>query len=107
MRRRTRWRPPPSEGRAEGRGLHRDGGGVLETDDLFLGGFALTRGGELVDVRVRGTNGRRVAVFEIAGPEVKDAERDYYRGRTSVDLPLLKLQVRRLKDRAFQALREE
>jgi hypothetical protein len=80
---------------------------VLHTDDLFLGGFALTRGGELKAVEVRGQNGRRVAVFSIAGPEVEQAERDYYRGSTSVDLQLLKLNVRRLKDRAFEALREE
>jgi len=80
---------------------------VLQTDDLFLGGFALTRGGELMAVEVRGQNGRRVAVFSIAGPQVEAAERDYYRGSTSVDLQLLKLNVRRLKDRAFDALREE
>jgi hypothetical protein len=81
--------------------------GVLRTDDLFLGGLALLRGGELVSVDVRGTNGRRVAVFRIAGPGVLETERDYYRGSTSVDLQLLKLQVRRLKDRAFDAIREE
>jgi hypothetical protein len=81
--------------------------GVLRTDDLFLGGLALLRGGELVSVEVRGTNGRRVAVVRIAGPGVLEAERDYYRGSTSVDLQLLKLQVRRLKDRAFDAIREE
>lgn len=80
---------------------------MLHTDDLFLGGLALTRGGELVGVEVRGMNGRRVAVFAIAGPEVEQAERDYYRGTTSVDLQLFKLQVRRLKDRAFEALREQ
>jgi hypothetical protein len=80
---------------------------VLTTDDLFLGGFALARGGELLGVEVRGTNGRRVAVFRIAGPGVDEAERAYFRGTTSVDLQLLKLQVRRLKERAFQALREE
>lgn len=80
---------------------------MLRTDDLFLGGFALTRGGELVGVEVRGGNGRRVAVFQIAGPDVDQAERDYFRGATSVDLPFLKLQVRRLKDKAFEALREE
>lgn len=80
---------------------------MLTTDDLFLGGFALVRGGDLVGVDVRGTNGRRVAVFRIEGPEIAQAERDYYRGTTSVDLQLLKLQVRRLKDRAFTALREE
>ena len=80
---------------------------MLSTDDLFLGGFALTRGGEIAGIEVRGTNGRRVAVFRIEGPDVLAAERDYYRGTTSVDLQLLKLQVRRLKDRAFTALREE
>lgn len=80
---------------------------VLTTDDLFLGGFALVRGGDLVGVDVRGTNGRRVAVFRIEGPGVREAERDYFRGTTSVDLQLLKLQIRRLKDRAFTALREE
>jgi len=80
---------------------------VLHTDDLYLGGLALLRGGELVGVDVRGTNGRRIAIFRIVGPQVGQAEADYYRGTTSVDLQLLKLQVRRLKDRAFQALREE
>jgi hypothetical protein len=80
---------------------------VLQTDDLFLGGYALTRGGELVRVELRGFNGRRVAVFTIAGPDIELVERDYYRGTTSVDLRLLKLQIRRLKDQAFGALRNE
>ena len=80
---------------------------MLHTDDLFLGGLALLRGGELVGIDVRGTNGRRLAIFRIVGPQVVQAEADYYRGTTSVDLQLLKLQVRRLKDRAFAALREE
>jgi len=80
---------------------------VIRTDDLFLAALGLLRGGELVSVDIRGGNGRRVAVFRIAGPDVEGAERDYYRGATSVDLRLLKLQVRRLKDRAFEALRAE
>jgi hypothetical protein len=80
---------------------------VIRTDDLFLGGFALARGGELVGVEVLRTNGRRVAVFTVSGPDVEDVEREYFRGTTSVDLQHLKLQVRRLKERAFQALREE
>ena len=41
---------------------------MLQTDDLFLGAFGLVRGGELAGVEVRGTNGRRVAVFRIVGP---------------------------------------
>jgi hypothetical protein len=80
---------------------------VLRTEDLFLGGYALLCGGELVDVRVRDDRGRRVAIFTIAGPDVERAEREYYRGATSVDLRLLKLQIRRLKDHGFSALRNE
>jgi hypothetical protein len=79
----------------------------METDDLFLGAFGLVRGGELSQVDVRGTNGRRVAFFRISGPGVAAAERDYHRGATTVDLRLLKSEVRRLKDAAFTAIREE
>jgi hypothetical protein len=80
---------------------------VLQTDDLFLGAFGLVRGGELAAIEVRGTNGRRVAVFRIEGEAMADAERDYYRGVATVDLRLLKSEVRRLKDAAFQAIRED
>jgi hypothetical protein len=80
---------------------------VLQTDDLFLGAFGLVRGGELAAIEVRGTNGRRVAFFTIRGPGVEDAERDYHRGAALVDLRLLKSEVRRLKELAFEALRAE
>jgi len=80
---------------------------VLQTDDLFLGAFGLVRGGELEAVEVRGTNGRRVAVFTISGPGAEEAARDYHRGAALVDLRLLKSEVRRLKDAAFDAIREE
>jgi hypothetical protein len=80
---------------------------VLQTDDLFLGAFGLVRGGELSGIEVRGANGRKVAVFRIEGPGVENAERDYYRGAATVDLRLLKSEVRRLKDAAFEAIRKE
>jgi hypothetical protein len=80
---------------------------VIDTDDLFLAALGLVRGGELTCVSVRGTNGRRMAVFSIAGAEAEAAAREYHRGPTSVDLRLLKNEVRRLKDLAFGALREE
>jgi hypothetical protein len=80
---------------------------VVVTDNLYLAGLALTRGGELRGVSVRGTNGRRIAVFAIDGPDVAAAEREYFAGRTLVDLRLLQLEVRRLKDAAFGALRAE
>lgn len=81
---------------------------MMRTDDLFLGGFALSRGGELVGVDVEQTNGRKVAVFVIDGANVAEAEADYFRGGTTpVDLQHLKVQVRRLKERAFAALRAD
>jgi hypothetical protein len=80
---------------------------VIDTDDLFLAALGLVRGGELIGVSVRGTNGRRMAVFSIGGEEGEAAAREYHRGATSVDLRLLKSEVRRLKDLAFGALREE
>jgi hypothetical protein len=53
---------------------------VLRTDDLFLGAFGLLRGGEVRDVAVHGTNGKRVAVFAIEGPGMEDVEREYFHG---------------------------
>jgi len=80
---------------------------MLETDDLFLGALGLVRGGELHTIEVRGTNGRRVAVFAITGPGADEAAKEYHRGPALVDLRLLKSEVRRLKEAAFDALRRE
>jgi hypothetical protein len=80
---------------------------VFQTDDLFLGAYGLVRGAELAGIEVRGTNGRRVAVFTISGPGADEAVRDYHRGQSVVDLRLLKSEVRRLKEAAFDALRAE
>ena len=80
---------------------------MIQTDDIFLGAFGLVRGGELQAVEVRGTNGRRVAVFTIGGTAAEEAVRDYHRGPALVDLRLLKSEVRRLKDVAFEAIRKE
>ena len=77
----------------------------MQTDDLFLGAYVLMKGGRLQDVVVRGMNGRRTAVFRIEG--VEEAKQEYYGGKTVVNLPLLKLELKRLKDRAFEAIREE
>jgi hypothetical protein len=78
---------------------------VITTDDLFMAAFGLVRGGELAGIEVRGTNGRRVAVFTISGAD--EAAREYHRGQTLVDLRLLKSELKRLKDVAFGAIREE
>ena len=80
---------------------------MIQTDDIFLGAFGLVRGGELEAVEVRGTNGRRVAVFTISGMAAEEAVRDYHRGPALVDIRLLKSEVRRLKDVAFEAIRKE
>jgi hypothetical protein len=80
---------------------------VLVTEDLYLGAFGLARGGELRSVEVRGVNGRRLAVFRIEGEGMEEVEREYHRGPSLVDLRLLKSEVARLKNLAFEALREE
>jgi hypothetical protein len=80
---------------------------VLQTEDLYLGALGLVRGGELRDVEIRGVNGKRMAVFWIEGPGMEDVEREYHRGPSLVDLRLLKSEVSRLKNLAFQALRGE
>jgi hypothetical protein len=80
---------------------------VLVTEDLYLGALGLARGGELAGIEVRGLNGRRLAVFRIAGDGMEEVEREYHRGPALVDLRLLKSEVARLKNLAFAALREE
>ena len=79
----------------------------MRTDDLFLAAFALSRGGELNGIEVCGINGRRLAFFQIVGAGLAEAERDYFRGPALVNLLVLKAAVRRLKDAAFSAIREE
>lgn len=79
---------------------------MIETEDLYLAAYVIIRGGELRRVRVRALNGRRLAVFSISGDLLETAENDYWHQPT-VDLHALKFQLRRLKDRAFDAVREE
>jgi hypothetical protein len=80
---------------------------VLQTDDLFLGALGIVRGGELREIEIRGRNGRRMAVFVIEGPGMGEIEREYHRGPSLVDLRLLKSEVARLKNLAFETLRRE
>ncbi len=80
---------------------------MIRTDDIFLGAFALSRGGELHDIAVSSVNGRRVAFFTIEGADPDQTQRDYYQGPATVDLQRLKAAVRRLKDAAFDSIREE
>jgi hypothetical protein len=80
---------------------------VLQTEDLYLGALGLIRGGELRAIEVQGTNGRRLAVFVIAGEGMDAVEREYRQGAALVDLRLLRSEVTRLKNLAFRALREE
>jgi hypothetical protein len=80
---------------------------VLQTEDIFLASYGLVRGGQLEGVEVHGINNRRLAVFRIVGPDMDQVAREYHQGRSLVDLRLLKVEVARLKDLAFEALRKE
>ena len=66
---------------------------MRQTDGPFLWTLGLVRGGELQKVVVRGVNGRRMAVFRITGPGIKEVERHYYYGSTDVNFLLLKSQA--------------
>jgi len=66
---------------------------MLRTDDLFLAALGLVRGGELHGTEIRGTNGRRVAVFLIAGTACRPWKHDYYGGASLVNLRLFKSEV--------------
>jgi hypothetical protein len=81
---------------------------VLQTEDLFLASYGLTRGGALARIEVQSVNGRRLAFFHIVGPGMEEVARDYYGvGPALVQLRLLKAEVTRLKNLAFFALRQE
>jgi hypothetical protein len=79
----------------------------MQTEDLFLGALGLARGGELVGIDVQRVNGRAMAIFRIIGPSMEEVEREYYHGRVLVNLRMLKAEVARLKNVAFDALRRE
>lgn len=99
--------PAPDSNRDERRAMDRDDGAALQTEDLYLAGLCLLRGGELAGAFVRGNDGRRVVVFRIEGEAAVEAGREYRRGPALVDLRLLASEVRRLKDVLFDALRED
>jgi hypothetical protein len=100
----NRWRPPLGREAGAFIGRRRK---VLQTEDLFLGALGLSRGGELIGIDVRCVNGRSMAIFRIAGPAMEEIEREYYHGRVLVNLRMLKAEVARLKNVAFDALRKE
>lgn len=80
---------------------------ALRTEDLFLGALALLRGGQLSEVETRVVNGRRMVIFHIAGIGMHGVEREYHGGPCMVDLRLLKSEVARLKNLAFDTLRTD
>jgi hypothetical protein len=80
---------------------------VLRTEDLFLGALGICRGGELRDVEIRAVSGRRMAIFLIEGAGMEAVHREFHSGPSVVDLRLLKSEVARLKNLAFDALRRE
>jgi len=80
--------------------------GAIATENLYLGAWALSRGCELKRVVVSRSNGRATAVFELEGAEVEALAQDYYQGRAVVNLGHYREMLEGLKDRLFEALRE-
>jgi hypothetical protein len=78
----------------------------LATENLYLGAFALTEGAELKRVVLSRSNGRTTAVFELDGAEVDKLAAAYYSGSAVVNLAHFREKLEGLKDRLFEALRE-
>ena len=79
----------------------------IRTDDLWLSALALARGGRLVELQMEGTNGRKTAVFRIAGPGLVELEEAYARGTAEANVLELKGQMSHLKDVLFARMRRE
>jgi hypothetical protein len=79
--------------------------GTVEVTDLFKGAFLLCSGGRLVQVKVR-NNGRRIATFLIAGPDLDRIDSDYRAGRALVNPVQLREALNHLRDVMFKKLRK-
>jgi hypothetical protein len=79
----------------------------IRTDDLWLSALALARGGRLVELQLEGANGRRTAVFRIAGVGLAGLEEAYARGTAEANVLELKGQMSHLKDVLFARMRRE
>ena len=79
---------------------------ALATESLYLGAYALTNGAELKRVVVSRTNGRRTAVFELDCAWSDKLADEYYTGAAVVNLAAYRENLERLKDRLFEALRQ-
>jgi hypothetical protein len=80
--------------------------GALSTENLYLGAFALSQGAELKRVVLSRSNGRTTAVFELEGQDVETLVRTYWEGSAIVNLAQFRESLEGLKDRLFEALRE-
>jgi hypothetical protein len=78
----------------------------IRTDDLWLSALALARGGRLLELQIGG-NGRKTAVFRIAGPDLAGLEEAYAGGTAEANVRELKGQMSHLKDVLFARMRRE
>jgi hypothetical protein len=74
--------------------------------DLYLGAWLLHSGAVLKGVQVSRSNGKATAVFELEGPGLEEHAREWFEGRAVANVAAYREKVEALKDRLFDALRE-
>jgi len=79
----------------------------IESKDLWQSAYVLAKGGELEDVRIDGHNGRRrMAIFILSGPDVRELAREFRTGHALCDVVRLRSSMIHLKDLMFEMIRE-
>lgn len=79
---------------------------MLQTENLYLGAFALLGGARLERIVLSRANGRRTAVFELEGDGLEALSAEFFSSRATVNLAAFRQELEFLKDRLFEALHE-
>ena len=78
----------------------------VETTDLFRGAYYLCMGADLEHIGFR-RNGKQMAVFLFAGPELHEHDLDYRNGKALVNPLQFREALNHLRDLLFERLRKE
>jgi len=78
----------------------------VETTDLFRGAFYLCMGADLEEIGFRG-NGKQIATFQFAGPDLNKHDLDYRNGQARVNPLQFREALNHLRDLLFEQLRDK
>lgn len=79
----------------------------MKIKDLYLGAYILCEGGRLAGLEIIPGRGKPTVVFHLEGVEDSQVVTSYLTGRATVNLSALRSNLSYLKDRMFDAIRQE